>query len=458
MNADGSGQTRLTISSSFRDVHEPAWSPDGTQIAFQGATTLYVIDADGTDEHRLNSTYLGSMEAPTWSPDGSTLVFSGLSPSPEPQFGLFQTNSDGIVTRLTTGRDADPAWAPDGSAIAYTHPPLGAAPDIFTIKPDGTGAANLTQTDTDENEPAWSPDGTKLAFHSDPLINNIDIYTVNADGTGKQRLTTDPAHDIRPAWQPVADDAPPEVQCGSADGFWHASNVSIGCTATDPGTGLADPAQASFSMLTSVASGTEDANASTGSVSVCDNAGNCTTAGPLTGNRVDRRAPGISITAPAAQVYLLKQSVAAAYSCSDPGSGASSCSGPVASGAGIDTASVGTKTFTVAAADNVGNTDSQSVSYVVAYAVAQRSDPSKPRKKVVVQLRDAGGAKVSTQVVLSAVSIDSGAPVSGTFSFNPRTAKYSYTLPRRGLSTGAHTLQFIAGADPTVHSVPFVAP
>ena len=70
---------------------------------------------------------------------------------------------------------------------------------------------------------------------------------------------------------------------------WHADNVALACTASDGGTGLANPADASFSLITSVAAGVENANASTDSRVVCDVAGNCTTAGPIGGNKIDRK-------------------------------------------------------------------------------------------------------------------------------------------------------------------------
>ena len=82
-----------------------------------------------------------------------------------------------------------------------------------------------------------------------------------------------------------ADVDAPVVTCGSADGAWHADNVSIACTAEDTGSGLADPADAAFSLSTSVPAGTEDGNAATGSRQVCDAAGNCATAGPIGGNK-----------------------------------------------------------------------------------------------------------------------------------------------------------------------------
>jgi alpha-tubulin suppressor-like RCC1 family protein len=174
------------------------------------------------------------------------------------------------------------------------------------------------------------------------------------------------------------DTRPPTVTCASPDTEWHAADVSIACSAADDGSGLADAADASFSLSTSVPAGTETANASTGSRSVRDLAGNDTTAGPVDGIKVDNLAPAITIDAPTATTYVHNQAVAAGYRCTDGGSGVATCSGPVASGANIDTAAAGAKTFAVTASDDVGNTSSGSVSYTVAAAPPPPLPPPPP--------------------------------------------------------------------------------
>jgi hypothetical protein len=83
---------------------------------------------------------------------------------------------------------------------------------------------------------------------------------------------------------------------------------------------------------------------------------------------VDETKPTITLTTPAADaVYELGQEVLADYSCADEanGSGLDSCVGNVASGAAVDTGSLGQKTFTVNASDKAGNTESRSVTYTV---------------------------------------------------------------------------------------------
>jgi hypothetical protein len=116
------------------------------------------------------------------------------------------------------------------------------------------------------------------------------------DGAADGRIN-DPGAPALVADTVPPDVVPPVVTCGAADAAWHAANVSIACTAQDLGSGLADPADAAFSLSTSVPAGVEDANAATGTRSVCDSEGNCATAGPISGNRIDRRAPTLTIPA-----------------------------------------------------------------------------------------------------------------------------------------------------------------
>ena len=99
---------------------------------------------------------------------------------------------------------------------------------------------------------------------------------------------------------PGEDATAPDVSCGAADGAWHSGDVAIACAASDPGSGLANAANASFTLITHVAIGTDTADAATDSRQVCDNAGNCATAGPITGNKVDKKAPAVSCVHPTA--------------------------------------------------------------------------------------------------------------------------------------------------------------
>ena len=125
----------------------------------------------------------------------------------------------------------------------------------------------------------------------------------------------------------------PAVSCATPDSAWHAADVALPCTSTDGGSGFASAADASFNLTTSVPAGTETDNASTGSRTVCDLVANCSTVGPVAGIKVDRKAPVIVISSPAATSYLHNSTLTLGYTVTDGGSGVATVS-PTLDGAG----------------------------------------------------------------------------------------------------------------------------
>jgi TolB protein len=100
--------------SPFND--DPAWSPDGKQIAFSavihGHREIYVIDADGKNLRQLTQSEHFDELAPAWSPDGTQIVFQANT---EGQWDIFVMNADSSnLRRLTTdtSSDVDPDWSP----------------------------------------------------------------------------------------------------------------------------------------------------------------------------------------------------------------------------------------------------------------------------------------------------------------------------------------------------------
>lgn len=396
-------------------------------------------------------------------PDGRIVVAGDTSEGSTSHAALARYNADGTL---------DPAFGGDG--IVTTQ--VGSLSQAFAVAVDGDGRT-LVAGDTNSGGNVdfalvrYLADGTlDAAFGTTGVVTTpIGSGSDHARGMAVQndgRIVVAGHSDSGVTQNNFAaaryhGDAPPDitapaVHCGSADSAWHPADANIACTASDAESGLADAGDAGFSLSTNVAAGTEDANASTNSRQVCDLAGNCATAGPISGNMVDRKDPAASIASPAAQTYLLNQPVSANYSCADGGSGIATCSGPAADGASLDTAAVGTKDFIVSATDGVGNEASQAVSYV-AYDPFVLYDPAKPTRRIKLRLHDALGANVSSlTTVLTVESIDSSTGADGTFDYSKGAAGYAYAVDTRGLSSGSHTLEFTAGADPTVHSVPFV--
>ena len=270
------------------------------------------------------------------------------------------------------------------------------------------------------------------------------------------------------------DKTQPAVFCDAADGQWHAADVSIRCVASDAASGLDNASDATFALSTNVTFGTETTGAATGSRQVCDVAGNCSIAGPVSGNRVDKNAPEITLTSPTDTIYVLNQSVIASYTCADGGSGVAGCTGPVTSGAAIDTASAGTKQFTVDAIDNVGNAATVSVGYGVTYNIAtlyDQDEAHRPGSSLPVRLRltDAKGANVSdAEIILNAVqltTLDGGAATrphtaisanrDSNFRYDSRLRGYVYDFQIRGRVAGVWAITFTVAGDPVEHTVTF---
>jgi Tol biopolymer transport system component len=201
MNADGSGRTNLTNRRYVLD-DDPDWSPNGSQIVFQGWGNwpeIYVMNADGGNQRSLTGPQRG--EAPTWSPDGAKIAFH--RPLPGGNYEIFVMNADGsgqVNVTNNPGDDHDPTWSPDGAKIAFARGNPAVYGEIVVMQADGSTQTVVTNTlRVDEQDPAWSPDGSKIAFSRG---SPAEIYVMNADGSGQRNLTRHPADDSHPTWAP----------------------------------------------------------------------------------------------------------------------------------------------------------------------------------------------------------------------------------------------------------------
>lgn len=188
MNPDGRGRTHLTDNLGFYD--NPAWSPDGHKIAFalqaQGNNELYVMNADGGEQTRVAdnlSWYVGDI---VWSPNDTKIAFTSHR---ERSSQIHVINADGSSLINLTGNlpfANNPTWSPDGSNIAFDGVG-GYGGDIYIA--DATGDQPPRRLNVSlAHEPAWSPDGKKIAFVSFWSLSPT-ISTMNPDGTGRTNLT-----------------------------------------------------------------------------------------------------------------------------------------------------------------------------------------------------------------------------------------------------------------------------
>jgi WD40 repeat protein len=174
---------------------EPAWSPDGSKLAYVRGGQVYVAGSDGSGE-----TLVGPGEDPAWSPDGTKLVVS-RSDGTAKQLVVVDLG-DGTTTQLTAGAvdSRFPAWSPDGSTIAFT------SGNVLELVPAAGGAVRPVDVlgATLDGGPSWSPDGSRLAF----LDAGGQVWTTSPDGGNARQLTytlgPSPAANLaaRPAWSP----------------------------------------------------------------------------------------------------------------------------------------------------------------------------------------------------------------------------------------------------------------
>ena len=200
----GISVTQLTRNTA--DDRYPAWSPDGSKIAFQsdrdGNSEIYVMNADGTNVIKLTSNTAEDW-TPAWSLDGCKMAFASDRDS---ECGIYVMDTDGTnVIPLTshTALDCNPKWSPDGSKITFQSDRDGNS-EIYVMNADGTNVTKLTSNTAEDRTPAWSPDGCKIAFASDRDFIDFKIYVMDTDGTNVIPLTsnTAPATDGNPTWSP----------------------------------------------------------------------------------------------------------------------------------------------------------------------------------------------------------------------------------------------------------------
>ncbi len=210
MDADGGNPQNLT--NDPNSDHSPAWSPDGTRIAFssdrEGDFEIYVMDADGGNPQKLTDNP-STDKHPSWSPDSKRIAFSSY------RDGHF-IGEDGITSeiylmdadggnqqRLTENRQNDdsPAWSPDGTRIVFSSDRKGdfVNYEIYLMDADGGNLQQLTENRDRDVSPSWSPDGKRIVFSS-YRDNQGDIYVMDADGGNQQKLTNHPRNDGNPAW------------------------------------------------------------------------------------------------------------------------------------------------------------------------------------------------------------------------------------------------------------------
>ncbi|MFE7194903.1 hypothetical protein [Kitasatospora sp. NPDC057541] len=228
---DGKTRRQVTQPADRTLDDHPAWSPDGTTLAFDrtggdSPGRIWTTGTDGQNVHQLGSLCeagapdcLNETETmPAWSPDGKQLAFTrgwgAADPTSEQiQYSdLYVIAPDGTTAqRLTfltndtpySGVVTDPAWSPDGKQLVFSYRTSATGQPansraLYIVNADGTGLRRLTPWELRAGDRAnWSPDGSRIVFTTYPAgpdnAPGGGIYTVHPDGTAVEALTPGPS-------------------------------------------------------------------------------------------------------------------------------------------------------------------------------------------------------------------------------------------------------------------------
>lgn len=210
INADGSGARVLSADASTRGASSPAWSPDGTRIAFsRGNDGIFTINADGSGARRLTDKGAN----PSWSvsnriafnaaPDVRTTTQATQKPLLPQTQGVLPATTDSPSEIFTIGAEGgalrgltqrsqtpgglaviNPAWSPDGRSLVFNSIPGSGLPaQLFLVQGDGSNRRALTGVNG--TDAVWSPDGRRLAYSDE-----AGLAIVNSDGTNRVLVGT----------------------------------------------------------------------------------------------------------------------------------------------------------------------------------------------------------------------------------------------------------------------------
>jgi hypothetical protein len=203
----------------------PAWSPNGTRLAYECGQDICAINADRTGFARLTADGAGNRH-PTWSPDGSKIAFAATHAG-DTSLYVTASNGSGGAQRLTQsvgflGRS--PAWSPDGTRIAFDCSVDPGNDDICWMNADGTGFARLTNDPARDYGAAWKPDGSTLAFAT-TRYGADEIVLMGVNGGGVARIGAG-LPGFAPSWSPDGTQlAFVQLVQRDYDGDWYTASV-----------------------------------------------------------------------------------------------------------------------------------------------------------------------------------------------------------------------------------------
>ncbi|HEY7256152.1 MAG TPA: hypothetical protein VH476_05660, partial [Solirubrobacterales bacterium] len=202
----GASKTNLIQSTAWDE--RSAASPDGKTVAYASHVNLndvgiYLMNADGSNEHMLIDDPEVIETDPAFTPDGGAVLFSGEPTISNPDVYRVAVGGGTPVDLTNNGAiDRNPDACATNGKIAFVSSRTGDN-DIYVMDANGANQTDLTEVSgSQEIEPSWSPDCSHIAYISSQNAGNYEVYVMEANGGSQTRITSTAAFEREPTWSP----------------------------------------------------------------------------------------------------------------------------------------------------------------------------------------------------------------------------------------------------------------